>query len=85
MRQLCSPNHTMKLHMTDMAGRKVLTMDRPWTFNCCCCEWGNLCGKTHMDVYMGEQDEQKMIGSVRMPYLEYPEHLTFSTFTLAAR
>jgi hypothetical protein len=67
MRQLCSPNHTMKLHMTDMAGRKVLTMDRPWTFNCCCCEWGNLCGKTHMDVYMGEQDEQKMIGSVRMP------------------
>ena len=67
MRQLCSPNHSMKLHMTDMAGRKVLTMDRPWTFNCCCCEWGNLCGKTHMDVYMGEQDEQKMIGSVRMP------------------
>ena len=55
MRQLCSPNHTMKLHMTDMAGRKVLTMDRPWTFNCCCCEWGNLCGKTHMDVYMGEE------------------------------
>jgi len=67
MRQLCSPNHSMKLHMTDMAGRKVLTMDRPWTFNCCCCEWGNLCGKTHMDVYMGEEASQQMIGSVRMP------------------
>ena len=67
MRQCCNPNHSMKLHVTDMNGVKVMTMDRPWNFNCCCCEWGNLCGKSYLDVYLGDEHTGDNIGSVRMP------------------
>ena len=38
-RQCCNPNHSMTLQVTDMTGERVMTMKRPWTWNCCC-----LCG-----------------------------------------
>ena len=58
----------MKLHMTDMAGQKVLTMDRPWNWNCCCCELGNMCGMSKMEVFAGgSTDEADKIGAIRMP------------------
>jgi|Transcript_5872 hypothetical protein len=73
-RQCCDPYHTMALHMTDMSGENVLTMKRPWTCNCafCClsCEFGNMCGCTHMEVFMGgkhDTDDEHKIGEVRMP------------------
>ena len=68
MRHCCQPNHTMTLHMTDMYGAKVLTMYRPWNWNCCCCEIGNMCGKAHMEVYTGAtRDDAAKIGSIGMP------------------
>merc|ERR1740123_2945745 len=48
-----------------------MNMQRPWNWNCCCCEVGNCCGWSKMDVYLGEDagDDDKRIGRVRMPCL----------------
>lgn len=67
-RLCCNPSHPMKLHVTDMAGQKIMTMDRPWAYNCCLLECGNMCGLHKMNVFMGDNDdEDNRIGSVSMP------------------
>ena len=69
-RQCCNPNHSMTLQVTDMTGERVMTMKRPWTWNCCCCEFGNMFGCSHMEVYLGgkhDTDEEHKVGEVRMP------------------
>ena len=69
-RQCCNPNHSMTLQVTDMTGERVMTMKRPWTWNCCCCEFGNMFGCSHMDIYLGgkhDTDEEHKVGEVRMP------------------
>ena len=44
-----------------------MNMQRPWNWNCCCCEVGNCCGWSKMDVYLGEDagDDDKRIGRAR--------------------
>lgn len=60
----------MTLQVTDMTGERVMTIKRPWTWNCCCCEFGNMFGCAHMEVFMGgkhDVDEEHKVGEVRMP------------------
>ena len=48
-RQCCNPNHSMTLQVTDMTGERVMTMKRPWTWNCCC-----LCGNQPVCRVLGD-------------------------------